>query len=160
MKIVLQRLKTVGEATLGTIAINDVFECFTLEDLPRDVKIAGATRIPAGTYRLTLQKYGTMHEKYAAKFGAWHRGMIHINDIPNFEGVHIHIGQRPIDTRGCPLVGTDYDDNADDPHLIDSTGAYKAMYPKVADAIEAGDVFIDVRDEEKSEDKDERANDA
>ena len=51
------------------------FLCYTLEDEHREVKVAGETRIPSGTYRITLRTTGGFHGRYLSKYGEMHKGM-------------------------------------------------------------------------------------
>lgn len=63
MNIVLQRRPSVGGATIGELTVDGVRICFSLEDEIREVegqpvsewKVKGATAIPAGRYRITLE---------------------------------------------------------------------------------------------------------
>lgn len=50
----LTRAWYTNNATVGILTINDVFECFTLEDRTRDVKIMGRSAIPPGDYAVTI----------------------------------------------------------------------------------------------------------
>ena len=44
------------------------FECYTLEDEYRDVKVMGETCIPEGTYDVKFRKEGGFHSRYSAKY--------------------------------------------------------------------------------------------
>ena len=59
--------------------------------------------------------------------------MLHLIDVPNFKYILIHIGNDDEDTAGCILVGTTAD--KDKGFIGASTGAYKDLYPQVADAV-------------------------
>ena len=108
----------------------------TLEDEARTVKQWGETRIPAGKYKLTLRNEGGFHTRYLAKFGAeFHKGMIYVNEVPNFEYILWHIGNDDDDTAGCLLVGKTSQDN----FIGNSTTAYKEIYPPIRDAILSGE---------------------
>lgn len=145
MKLLVERYKSTTNATLGKLYINGAFECYTLEDEFRAVKVKGETRIPAGTYKLALRKEGTTHVHYAQRFPDIHKGMLHVTDVPGFQYILIHIGNTEKDTEGCLLVGADRDENA--MTLGHSTVAYRKMYPVVAAALEAGeDVEITYED--------------
>lgn len=115
------------------------FRCHILEDEPREVKVAGETRIPAGVYDMALRTEGGMHGRYLDRFGDMHKGMLWITGIPNFDWVYFHPGNDESHTDGCPLVGNGvylHDDGKW--KLSSSTDAYVRFYPPVAQAIMAG----------------------
>ena len=45
------------------------FLCYTLEDEHREDKVMGETRIPSGTYKITLRTTGGFHGRYKKKYG-------------------------------------------------------------------------------------------
>lgn len=140
MIVSVQRNVVTTASTIGYLRVQDR-ECFTLEDPIRKIKVWGKTCIPAGQYVLKLRKEGSMDLRYAARFGNWHRGMLWLQDVPNFEYVYLHIGNSPEDTEGCILVGSTQSRN----FIGGSEAAYREIYPVIADAIEGGDdVLIDV----------------
>jgi hypothetical protein len=140
MNLTVKRYKSTPNATLGRLFIDGVFECYTLEDEFRAVKVRGETRIPAGTYKLSLRTEGTTHFQYSTRFPDIHKGMLHVLNVPGFQWILIHIGNTEKDTDGCLLVGEGRDEEK--MTLLRSTVAYRKMYPKVAQAVMDGDVFI------------------
>ena len=120
------------------------FLCYTLEDVPREVKVSGATRIPAGHYRVTLRTEGGFNARYAARFSAVeHRGMLWLRDVPGFEYVLIHIGNTEDDTAGCILLGDAQKAGA----VLSSSRAYWRTYPRIAERLEeGGEVWINIED--------------
>jgi hypothetical protein len=71
--------------------------------------------------------------------------MLWVNDVPGFEYVYLHIGNTEADTEGCILIGNGCVRRP--PSLLDSTSAYKKLYPMVYQAIENGKtVTIEVLD--------------
>jgi hypothetical protein len=92
----LVREPSKDEATLGVLFVDGVFECFTLEDVIRPVKIPGETAIAPGRY--------AVHLTHSPRFG---RVLPEVMNVPNFVGVRIHAGNRKDDTDGCILVGLD-----------------------------------------------------
>jgi hypothetical protein len=102
MKLTLQRRPSVGGATIGKLYIDGVYACATLEDEVREIKgapvadwkIKGATAIPSGEYRVTLE--------HSNRFGA---DTLTIHDVPGFTSIRIHAGNTAADTEGCPLLG-------------------------------------------------------
>ncbi|MCA9776239.1 MAG: hypothetical protein KC800_05965 [Candidatus Eremiobacteraeota bacterium] len=134
MKLNLKRFASLRDYTKGILYVNDEFECFTLEDEYRAVKVYGETRIPDGTYEIVLRTEGTHHINYTKKFGkVFHKGMLYLKDVPNFQWILIHIGNTDRDTAGCILVGSKLD--KDNGTLLESTRAYKDLYPQVSNAL-------------------------
>ena len=54
MKIEVTREPSANGCTIGTMTLDGVFECYTLEDVVREEKIFGETAIPAGTYTVVV----------------------------------------------------------------------------------------------------------
>jgi hypothetical protein len=94
MKLHLKRLHRTEFSTIGELTIDGLFECYTLEDKERDVKIKSETAIPKGTYKVIINQ--------SARFKTLLPLLI---DVPNFEGIRIHPGNTNHDTEGCILVG-------------------------------------------------------
>ena len=140
MKLKVYRYSSQSRTTLGALHIDGEFECYTLEDRHRDIKVMGETRIPQGTYTIGLRTVGGHHAKYSKKFPDDHKGMLHVLDVPNFKYILIHIGNDELDTMGCLLVG-DYVNNnkLQKGQLNSSTNAYRNMYKKVIEATERGE---------------------
>ena len=141
MKLDVIRTQFGKDATNGMLFIDGVFECFTLEDEVRDVKVHSETAIPLGEYEIKLRTEGGFHSKYTARYGAMHKGMLWLQDVPNFKWILIHTWNQDSHTAGCLLIGeTQQDlDKGKDGFIGGSGDAYKKMYPKVADALLAGE---------------------
>ena len=141
MKLDVVRTLFGKDATNGMLFIDKVFEAFTLEDEVRDVKVHSETAIPLGEYEIKLRTEGGFHSKYTARYGAMHKGMLWLQDVPNFKWILIHTGNQDSHTAGCLLIGeTQQDlDKGKDGFIGGSGDAYKKMYPKVADALLAGE---------------------
>jgi hypothetical protein len=141
MKLDVIRTQFGKDATNGMLFIDGVFECFTLEDEVRDVKVHSETAIPLGEYEIKLRTEGGFHSKYTARYGAMHKGMLWLQDVPNFKWILIHTGNQDSHTAGCLLVGeTQQDlDKGKDGFVGGSGDAYKKMYPKVANALLSGE---------------------
>jgi hypothetical protein len=105
------KLKVVRElkndvCTIGSLFINDVFFCYTLEDKDRGLKqsdsllfiqakkIFGLTAIPSGFYKLTVNQ--------SPKFK---RMLPRILDTKGFSGVLLHRGNTADHSLGCILIG-------------------------------------------------------
>lgn len=100
MKLTLKRVALKEHYTIGKLYIDGKYFCDTLEDTVRDLKpdgsgkVYGETAIPAGTYSIEFKM--SPHFK---------KSMPYLVDVPFFEGIMIHPGNKPIDTLGCILVG-------------------------------------------------------
>jgi hypothetical protein len=99
MEIKVTRKIFTNKSTIGELYINGKFFCFTLEDVDRYLeggreKIYGETAIPRGKYNVVLS-YSNRFKKYLPE----------IQNVPQFEGIRMHTGNKPEDTEGCILVG-------------------------------------------------------
>ena len=94
MKLLLKRIHKTDISTIGELYIDGVFQCYTLEDIERDVKIKSETAIPKGKYKVMIT-LSNRFKKY----------MPLLLNVPNFEGVRIHSGNTNHETEGCILVG-------------------------------------------------------
>ena len=127
--------------TLSALSIDRRFACWTLEDETRyGPKQAGVTSIPAGTYPVELRTEGGFHERYSSRFPDIHRGMLWVRGAFDFKWVLLHCGNTVEDTRGCLLVGATPD--PDGARVLDSTKAYRAVYPLLAEAAARGDLEL------------------
>jgi hypothetical protein len=132
MKLTVVRTQFGTDATNGILLIDDVFECYTLEDQYQEVKVMHETCIPEGTYDIKLRTVGGFHEKYKARYSN-HKGMLHLQDVPGFTYILIHAGNTDEHTSGCLIVGeTQQDlDISKDGFIGHSGKAYVKLYDKV-----------------------------
>lgn len=153
MKLEVLRFSSQKDSTLGVLL--DVtkeedkkFLCFTLEDEYRTKKVYSKTRIPAGTYEVRLKSTGSFHKKYLKKYWNIHKGMLSITNVPNFQDILIHVGNRHEDTAGCLLVGDSSIQNVTEEGMVGSSGAaYKRVYKHILDELLQGKkVFITYKD--------------
>uniref|UniRef100_UPI00403F0BB4 DUF5675 family protein n=1 Tax=Bernardetia sp. Wsw4-3y2 TaxID=3127471 RepID=UPI00403F0BB4 len=146
--IKLHRIQQTPKTTLGQISIEGIKKTWwTLEDTLRITKIKKETAIPTGVYEILLRKAGRIHQNYLAKFGAkFHKGTLHLQNVPNFQWILLHIGNNKTHTEGCPLIGNRKDKAPNGDFVLwNSTDAYKEFYPIVATALEEGKrVFIEI----------------
>jgi len=146
MELLLERLTSDADATVGALFADGRFQCFTLEDEHRLEKVPAETRIPAGTYEIRLRAAGGMHPKYAARYGSMHRGMLHLQDVPGFEWIYIHTGNTDDHTEGCILVGEGALTKSGNMSLQASRDAYERLYRAVVAAAEVGNLRITIKD--------------
>jgi hypothetical protein len=101
MEIDVIRFNSKEDFTDGLLYINGEFQVYTLEDEDRTVKVFGETRIPNGRYQVKFRNVGGFHERYLKKYGAdFHKGMLWVKNVPNFEYILIHVGNDDDDTAG------------------------------------------------------------
>lgn len=137
MNVEVLRYSDTGKATLSLIMVNGKFICYGLEDTFRKNKIWGETRIPEGTYKMGLRKVGRFHGVYSVKFRDFHKGMLHVLDVPNYKYILIHIGNSPSDTAGCLITGSR--PRGDGNYVYESTQAYKELYPIIIKSLINGE---------------------
>lgn len=94
MKLVLKRLHKTNNSTIGELTLDGIFQCYTLEDIEREVKVKSETAIPKGTYKIIINQSNRFK-----------RLLPLLINVPGFEGVRIHSGNSNYDTEGCILVG-------------------------------------------------------
>ncbi len=120
LELVVQRRPSADGCTLGRMTIDGAHECFTLEDVVRDVKIPGETAIPAGRYAVAI----TFSQRFQ-------RMLPLLCDVPGFTGIRIHAGNRSTDTDGCLLVGQSVAHDS----ILSSRLALAALQPQIATAL-------------------------
>lgn len=139
MNLTIERFAFGRDSTLGELLVDGLHECFTLEDERRVEKVQGETCIPVGRYRIKLRTGGGMHARYLARFPSIHRGMLWLQDVTDFTYVYLHIGNDESETDGCPLLGRVPVILPDGEFRVaTSTDAYLALYGRVVDAMDAG----------------------
>ena len=155
MELKVLRIGDNGDTTLGAFYINGILRCGTVEDEERAVKVSGETRVPNGKYDVSLRKEGGYHQKYEARYGSTHKGMLCIYNKPNwvlenegmsFQYILIHTGNTDEHTAGCLLFNYVLDMKS---NVGSRSGeAYMDIYPEIAEALEKGDrvtiEYIDV----------------
>jgi hypothetical protein len=127
MKLTVTRTTRTSKSTIGRLAIDGTDFCWTLEDVVRTgPKVWGQTAIPAGTYKVLLTE--------SPRFK---RILPLLVNVPEFDGVRIHPGNKPEDTDGCILVGLG---RADD-YITDSRAAFDALFAKLHAAAVRGEAI-------------------
>lgn len=135
MKLELKRIFRGPKYTIGKLYVDNQYICDTLEDTDRGLKqtdslssiqkkkVYGQTAIPTGTYGITLNVISPkFKDRSWAKF--CNGKLPRLLNVPGYDGVLIHVGNKPEDTLGCILVGY----NKIKGQLINSTEAFKKLY--------------------------------
>jgi hypothetical protein len=120
---------TIGEMYVGLEKI-----CYTLEDTVRDngVKIYGKTAIPTGRYEVVMN--------YSNRF---QRFLPLLLNVPDFEGVRIHTGNRPEDTEGCILVGKTKNDDQPN-YIFESRAAFNDLMAKIEPSFKTTKIYLEI----------------
>lgn len=124
--IIVKRVKYLENCTIGELYLNEVFQCFTLEDKFREIKntpvekwkVYGKTAIPTGRYDIKL----TMSNRFKILTPE-------LSMVNGFVGVRIHSGNTDKDTEGCILVGETWDKIS--PTILDSKLAFQKLMIKL-----------------------------
>lgn len=118
MSLYIKRFEFGDNYTIGKLYVDNVYECFTLEDAVRDTKIKGTTAIGEGTYKVIIDFSNRFKKK-----------MPHILNVPEYEGVRFHAGNTSKDTEGCIILGSSWTKG-------DFVGGSKIAYDKFMTKLE------------------------
>ena len=129
MKIIVNRQYFLPNCTIGQISVQledlpvlPIYVCDSLEphaiDWNKEKKVKGKTAIPCGEYEVEC--------RFSGKFM---KTMPYLKNVPHFDGIMIHTGNRPSDTQGCILVGTNPRTKTGNilPSLINSRVKYNVL---------------------------------
>ena len=134
----LYRDTFTDKSTGGILLVDSLFESYSLEDADRKlesggIKITGQTCIPRGKYRLELYD-SPRHGKET----------LQLVDVPQFQNVQIHGGNKPEDTEGCILLGSERSEGHPD-WISQSQHALLALKSRLVRVIKSGrDVWITI----------------
>jgi hypothetical protein len=129
MELKLVREILTDESTVGSLYVDGVFECYTLEDRVRPVKVKGFTAIFPGHHEVVI----TFSERFRKPLPL-------LLNVPLFDGVRIHPGNTAKDTEGCVLVGTGKQANM----ITGSQLAFQKLFAKLLDAAQKEKIFIEI----------------
>ena len=139
MEIKLIRESFGDTFTEGKLLIDNVFECYTVEDTDRKMeedltrKINGKTAIPRGRYEVIL----SMSNRFK-------KVLPEILNVPGFAGIRIHSGNSSVDTDGCIILGS-VNDKVDDDWIGGSKIALTQFMAKLETAKENNEkVYIEI----------------
>lgn len=129
MKLIIHRQIFSDKSSVGTLYVNGLKECHTLEDRDRHLedggeKVYGETAIPRNTYKVVIT--------YSNRFK---QPMPLLVDVPQFEGIRIHPGNTDQNTEGCILVGVGIGQD----RLYNSRQAYERLFNKLEAAEALGE---------------------
>lgn len=135
MELMVNREVFTEDSSLGSLFIDDQFECYTLEDKYREItgepvetwKVKGETAIPLGRYAIQL-------------LNSYRFQMVtpHLMNVPGFTAIEIHPGNTNKDTEGCILVGNQRNEDS----ISNSRLAFGALMAKLQ--VANGPIFITI----------------
>ena len=143
MEIKLIRKYYQAKYTIGRLYVNNRFFSDCLEPPSLHLtersalgtiliaKYKGYRAIPTGRYRILITR--------SRRFGRW---LPLLMNVKGFEGIRIHPGNKPEDTRGCILLGFNHRKG----YVLDSTRCVLTLVKMMTEAIAKGEkVFVEVR---------------
>jgi hypothetical protein len=142
MQITLNRKIKTANTTISELLVDDVFECFVLEDRDRGLKsgmtiteirktkVKGATAIPTGVYEVIIS-FSNKFQKFLPL----------LLDVKGYEGIRIHPGNTAKDTLGCLLPGTAKEKDK----VLNSRIAFEALFTKLKAATKIEKIFITIK---------------
>ena len=146
MKIKVNRRYKGRDYTIGSLFVDGVKLCDTLEDTDRGLtnkmtrweiqcrKLKGKTAIPTGTYFVDMTCVSPRFK--TRKWAQANGGRVpRLCDVPGFAGVLLHVGNTAADTEGCILVGY----NTKKGMVTNSTKAYLELFAMMDAAAERGE---------------------
>lgn len=142
MEIKLIRKYYQAKYTIGRLYVNNRFFSDCLEPPSLHLtersalgtiliaKYKGYRAIPTGRYRILITR--------SRRFGRW---LPLLMNVKGFEGIRIHPGNKPEDTRGCILLGF----NRRKGYVLDSTRCVLTLVKMMTEAIAKGEkVFVTI----------------
>ena len=141
MELLVKRRYKGSAYTIGSLYVNGVYKCDTLEDPDRGLtsemsleeikskKIYGNTAIPTGKYSVSMSvvsprfKDRSWAKPYSGKIPR-------LLDVKGYEGVLIHVGNKATDTSGCILVG----ENKIKGQVLNSTACFMELMTQLLKA--------------------------
>lgn len=122
MELKLIRETFTDKSTIGSLFVNGIFFCYTLEDKDRKLESGGVkeyakTAIPRGKYKV-INSFSNRFKKY----------MPELVNVPQFAGIRIHSGNTADHSEGCILVGST--------KAVDFIGNSKLTFDKLMKAIQ------------------------
>lgn len=154
LQLHLERYSLGEKDTLGKLSINGKFYAYTLEDVHaskgksafkfgvNDDQSLTFNCISSGKYEVALRaEGGGMHTTYSLKYPDFHKGMLHLLNVPKQNYVFFQIGTTEADTKGCIILGESIENEeaVSESRLINgSENAYKMVYPLVLEYLNKG----------------------
>jgi hypothetical protein len=130
--LTLKRRWFTDKSTIGELYLDGEFQCFTLEDTVRAVKVMKESAIPVGRYEVVIS-FSNRFQKFLPL----------LLEVPGFEGIRIHAGNTQNDTEGCILVGFSRSMDL----ISNSRAAFAVLMAKLEQVTRTGKVWITITDD-------------
>ena len=146
---VYQRLSHGADSSYGVLYNPEKEQqCFIIEDEPREVKVAGETRLPSGVFELKRREVlSGLTKRYREKY-PWFEWHLELQDVPDFNYCYFHVGNYESNSDGCLLCNYNIVASEGEYFGGNSTSAYKDFYEYTNDLLNEGYVvMVDIRDE-------------
>jgi hypothetical protein len=142
MELLLKRKIRTDKSTIGELFVDEVFQCFILEDKDRGLsagmtldelkkkKVYAQTAIPAGRYQVALT--------FSNRFQTYLPILL---EVPAYEGIRIHSGNTSANTEGCLLPGTSYSTD----FVSNSKAAFRTLFAKLKAVEKKEKIFITIQ---------------
>lgn len=118
----LIRCVETSQSIIGRLFVNDEYYCFTLE--PKGLEI------PTGEYDLSLDIVSPKF-RFRSPYNTLCKGKVpRVLNVPNRDGILIHIGTYPKDSSGCILVADKWFRTQPN-RLFYSTSAFIRLYKTI-----------------------------
>lgn len=136
MKLLLKRIYTCKEYTIGHLYVDGQYVCDTIEDTDRgldsnmqlsklqQLKVKHETAIPYGTYTILMNIISPKYSKKQYYMDVCKGRVPRLDNVPVYDGVLIHCGNTAADSSGCILVGY----NKVKGRVINSKVAFEKLY--------------------------------
>ena len=137
MKLLLKRIYTCKDYTIGHLYVDNEYICDTIEDTDRmlnndmteqqilKIKKKNMTAIPVGTYPLLMNVVSPKYSKKQYYMDVCGGKVPRLANVPGFSGILIHCGNTAADSSGCLLVGY----NKVRGMVLNSKSAFEKLYP-------------------------------
>ena len=153
MELLLKR-EPCGKSWMnGKLYINGVYFCDTIEDRYRgltsdmpletilDQKVYGATAIPSGIYKVTLDVVSPKFSKYPFYQSVCQGKLPRLLDVKGFDGILIHVADGPRKDKlleGCIGIG----DKQSDGSLLNGKEVFREFYGRIKNET---DIIIEIK---------------
>ena len=147
MKLLLKRIYTCKDYTIGRLYADNIYICDTIEDTDRgldcnmplsklqQLKVANVTAIPSGTYTILMNVVSPKYSKSNYYMNVCNGKVPRLDNVPGWSGVLLHVGNDQDDTSGCILVGY----NKVRGKVLNSKTAFEKLYAILKKAYNNGE---------------------